>query len=165
MEVAKNALDNDDDDIILKQVSPILNDMGQIAMVLLKMRPVIWARKGKYEEELQDAWAMILLAPKNLVGYICAGYRYINQGFQEQAISVFNKGLKQVLKTDVQYDSLIKGKEEAKARQDCRFDILGCLPYDIAYSIIDKYFSQDQVVQYSRICSTWRSLIINYPKV
>ena len=101
-EIAENALDNDDDTILM-QVSAVMNDMGQVAMELLK--------------------------------------------------------------TDVQYDSLIKGKEEAKTRQDHRFDILGCLPYDIACSIIDKYFSQDQLVQYSRICSTWRSLIINYPKV
>ena len=163
-EIAENALDNDDDTILM-QVSAVMNDMGQVAMELLKTRAVIWARKGKYEEELQDAWTMILLAPKNSVGYICAGYRYINQGFQEQAINVFSKGLEKVPKTDVQYGLLIKGKEEAKTRQDHRFDILGCLPYDIACSIIDKYFSQDQLVQYSRICSTWRSLITNYPKV
>lgn len=39
------------------------------------------------------------------------------------------------------------------------------LPLDITYRIIDQHFSLKELVQFTRVCSFWRKLIINYSKI
>ncbi|KAG2225649.1 hypothetical protein INT45_012121 [Circinella minor] len=117
----------------------------------------------KYEEELQDAWDMIAFDPEDPTGYLTAGYCYKDQRKQEKAIHVFNMGLKQVSVTHYNYDALRQRKQEAKSRKTKRVDILSQLPLEITHHIIDN-FDQESITLYSRICSSWRNIILKHSK-
>ena len=108
---------------------------------------------------------MILLAPKDSLGYLRAGRRCIEHGYQKISFMIFHKGLKEVPETDENYRLLIQGKQEAEARYNNRFDILSRLPLDTVYGTINQYFSREELVQFTRVCSFWRNLILNYPKI
>ena len=91
-DITKQALDKDQDDATLERVSPILNEVNQLAFELLKTRTGIWERKGNYEKEVEDAKYMMLLSPKDAVGYIRVGRRCIEQGFQREALMFSTRG-------------------------------------------------------------------------
>ncbi|KAG2217991.1 hypothetical protein INT45_006245 [Circinella minor] len=122
------------------------------------------ASEGKYKNELRRAWNMITCSPKDPTGYLIAGHCYKDHGKQEKAIKVFNMGLNQVSTKHKEYEALRQGKQEAESRKNCRMDILGQLPLDIIHYIFDNYFDQDSITPYSRICSTWRNIVLDYSK-
>ena len=83
-------------DEAIDQTSSFMQELQEKAVRVLILEAATWDRKHKYQDELKSAWMMINFAPTNPVGYLIAGRRYIDQGLQERAIEVFNKGLKSV---------------------------------------------------------------------
>ncbi|KAI9268905.1 hypothetical protein BDA99DRAFT_502961 [Phascolomyces articulosus] len=160
----KLVLDNDENDKVIDQTSTAIPDLETEILLMLEMRAMAWARKGQYENELQDASTMIKYAPYKPEGYLITGRRYVKQGFHERGVDIFTKGLQQVPQTDKQYSILFEEKEQTQRQLD-KGDYLFnyFLPYDLIYTIID-FLPQDSVIQCGLVSSEWRSLILNYPK-
>ncbi|KAI7850428.1 hypothetical protein BDC45DRAFT_243846 [Circinella umbellata] len=165
-DIAEQALDGDQDDATLERIQSILNETNRIAFELLKTRSPLLARKNKgLKEQLNDANYMIYLAPKSSVGYLRAGRLCIDYGYQHRAFFIFSRGLQLVPRSDEQYDLLTQGKNEAQSRAKKRFDILSRLPLDVRHEITDNYFSQKELTPFTRVCSSWREMIINDSKL
>ncbi|KAI7853102.1 hypothetical protein BDC45DRAFT_156013 [Circinella umbellata] len=122
------------------------------------------APERRYKNELRGAWNMMTCSPEDPTGYLIAGHCYKDHGKQKKAIKVFNMGLNQVSIKHKEYEALRQGKQEAESRKNKRMDILGLLPLEIIHSIFDNYFDRNSITPYSRVCSTWRNIILNYSK-
>ncbi|KAG2228336.1 hypothetical protein INT45_011128 [Circinella minor] len=130
-----------------------------------KVRTEVSVPERKYQKELRDAWSMITCSPEHPTGYLIAGHCYKDHGKQEKAIEIFNMGLNHVPIKHKEYEALLQGKQEAdESRKNCRMDILGQLPLEIIHYIFDNYFDQDSITPCSRVCSTWRNIILDYSK-
>ncbi|KAG2228359.1 hypothetical protein INT45_011151 [Circinella minor] len=129
-----------------------------------KVRTEISEPKRKYKNELRRAWNMITCSSEHPTGYLIAGHCYKDHGKQEKAIEVFNMGLNHVPIKHKEYEALLQGKQEAESRKNCRMDILGQLPLEIVHYIFDNYFDQELITPCSRVCSTWRNIILDYSK-
>ncbi|KAG2219273.1 hypothetical protein INT45_000049 [Circinella minor] len=165
-DIVEQARDGDQDDATLERTYSILNETYRITFELLKTRSTILERKKKcINRQLNDANHMIYLVPRSPVGYLRAGRIYIDYGYQQRAFILFSRGLQLVPQTDEHYDLLTQGKNEALSRAKKRFDILSRLPLDIRHEIIDNYFSRKELTQFTRVCSSWRKMIINYSKL
>ncbi|KAI9273094.1 hypothetical protein BDA99DRAFT_284069 [Phascolomyces articulosus] len=94
------------------------------------------------------------------------GRLYMDQGYQNQAINVFNKGLEMVPRTNTQCQVLEQEKQLAEQRMNRPINFFVNAPYDIACCIIDQLIHKDlfTIVQCTRVSSSWRSLILDYPK-
>ncbi|KAI7850416.1 hypothetical protein BDC45DRAFT_608776 [Circinella umbellata] len=102
-------------DETIDQGVSVLQELQEKAVCVLALQAASWARKHKYQEELESAWTMINFAPKNPTGYlIVVGRRYIDQGLQERAIEVFNKDLNSASSSDPKYELLQDGTEIAR---------------------------------------------------
>lgn len=161
--ITQQALDNKDSDTVIKHSLPVINDLQTQIVHLLKMRVIAWRRKGQYDKEIQDAYSIIANAPQDPTGYLHAGCRYSEQGFQKRAIDIFNKGLNHVSNTDEQYNVLLHEKNRAQKRLDHRIDFFTTTSYDIVCHIID-FIPQEALFRCSRVSSAWRSLVLNYPR-
>ncbi|KAI9272753.1 hypothetical protein BDA99DRAFT_275109 [Phascolomyces articulosus] len=151
-------------DLVIKRTSPLLVELQSRIIHLLKLRMTAWAQRKRYDKELEDGKTLMIYAPQDPTGYLCVGRHYAYQGFQKQAIDTFSNGLKNIPITNIQYDALIKAKQQAEARQLNSFDILTRLSYDISCCVID-CLPQETVSECSRVSRTWRKLILEYPKV
>ncbi|KAG2225698.1 hypothetical protein INT45_012170 [Circinella minor] len=132
-----------------------------------KVRAGTGVQKGKYgNDELHEAWDMIASDPENSTRYLIAGHSYKEQRKQEEeeVINVLNMSLKQVSVTNKEYEALRQGKKEAESRKNKPIDILSQLPLEITHHIIDNYFDQKSIAPYSRVCSTWRNIILHHSK-
>ncbi|KAI7853678.1 hypothetical protein BDC45DRAFT_586354 [Circinella umbellata] len=132
-------------------------------MKLFKIQAKAWGQKGKYENELEVSRIMIEYVPDDPSGYLIAGHCYKEQGKQEKAIEVFNMGLKQASVMHKEYKALRQGKQEAESRKNKRMDILGQLPLEIIFYIID-HFDKETITPYLHVCLKWHKIILNYPK-
>ncbi|KAG2227542.1 hypothetical protein INT45_002227 [Circinella minor] len=127
-----------------------------------KVRAETWVQKEKYKNELQDALDMIIFDSEDPTGYLLADHCYKEKGNKEEAIEVFNMGLKHVSVTHNNDEALCQRKQEAGSRKAKRMDILGQLPREISNHIIGTYFDQESITPCSRVCSTWRNIILNH---
>ncbi|KAG2219281.1 hypothetical protein INT45_000057 [Circinella minor] len=147
-------------DEAIDQAAPLLQELQEKAVRVLVLQAASWARKHKYQEELENAWAMINFAPKNPTGYLIVGRRYIDQGLQERAIEVFNKGLKSVSFSDSNYELLQDGKIRAQKKSKHRIDIVNLLPFDLVSSIM-KYVDPETVAESTLVSKNWNQKLLN----
>ncbi|KAI9268121.1 hypothetical protein BDA99DRAFT_504907 [Phascolomyces articulosus] len=110
---------------VLKQ--EILNWMVRV----YKLTSTSLGEKGRYEEELEEAKAMVAFAPRDPAGYLVAGRRYANQGLQRRALEVYSKGLKAVSTSHPEYRLLLDGKVTAEKYIGHKVDFVAQLPIEL----------------------------------
>ncbi|KAI9268893.1 hypothetical protein BDA99DRAFT_336538 [Phascolomyces articulosus] len=140
---------------VINEFSSVINDR--------QLHATANGKEGRCEEKLiQNTKYIISYVRHDTTRDLLAGRRYAQQGYQKDAINVFNKILEQIPQTHSEYAILVKEKEYAQKRLDYRVDFLTCFPYDIVCRILD-YISQDTAAHCSHVSSEWRTLILNYP--
>ncbi|KAI9276901.1 hypothetical protein BDA99DRAFT_600743 [Phascolomyces articulosus] len=158
----KEILENGHTMQVINKTTCTIQDLQTEMLLILQLRAMAYAQKGRYEEELHDALSMMTFAPHDTAGYLYLGRRYAYQGYQKRAMDVLNKGLEKVSEAHPEYELLLEEKDKTQKLLDDRVDFFTCLPYDIACRIID-FTPADTVTHCSRVSSSWRSLVLNYP--
>ena len=161
----KQQIDKNTDDPNDQKTSSTHDDKVIKIMEQLKASAAAWARQFRFEKELQDLSSMIDHDPQDPTNYLSAGRRYAGLGQQKEAIKIFTTALEKVPETHTQYELLRQEKEKAQLRQDHLIDIFGRFSFDIAYLFVDKYFTQQEAAEYTRVCHAWRKIILSHPKI
>ncbi|KAI7857531.1 hypothetical protein BDC45DRAFT_565991 [Circinella umbellata] len=173
LRLTQHALENEQHDTVIEQSSRILDDLQQKTVYMLKLRMTAWDKKGRYDNQLQDAKKLMAYAPHDLAGYLYAGQRYSDLGYQKRAIKIFEEGLNKIpfcfsssssLNQQGHYQELQQARLTAKRRDNYRRDMLVCLPYDVSCCVLDE-LSQQTLAHCTRVSSTWRNLVLNYPNI
>ena len=164
-------------DLVIEQTTKILEDLQRQSMTtslyqrtiyLLEVRIMAWQAKSSYTNALTDAQELIKYAPRNPKGYLWSGQLYAHLGKQEHGVELFRKGLKLVTcsPSDERYNQKLKQGIQflEKQHHPKKKDILVSLPYELSCRILDQ-LCQRTLAHCSNVNSSWRTLVINYPKI
>ncbi|KAI8137377.1 hypothetical protein BJV82DRAFT_661370 [Fennellomyces sp. T-0311] len=157
-----NAFDNGDHMAVLEHSSPIVDDLQKKLVYLLKMRVVSWSHTANFAQELKEASTLIDYAPRDAAGYLALGCRYADQGYQTRAIQVFEDGLRNVPRTNSQYNKLSAAKQRALSQRRIRIDIMANVPYDVMGAITEQ-IPDETLRSCLMVSSVWRQRLLAYP--
>ncbi|KAJ8658017.1 hypothetical protein O0I10_006288 [Lichtheimia ornata] len=134
-------------------------------MTKLNERATAFANGANFDLALRDAALMRVITPTSSLGYLKAGTIYQQQGRQQQAASMYEKGLAMVPSSDECYADLQKGHADAESAANNRVDFITQLPLEIVVSAIlpllfDECMEADTPCPYLYVSRTWRQRML-----
>lgn len=119
----------------------------------------------QFNAAVQDAFAMITLAPHSVIGYLTAGRAYSLLGQDASALRIYQQMLQKVPNCDPDYHQFVKAKATEYAMNK-RVDFVSQLPFDLVISNLIPRILHDQPALeigkqkgYFDVCHTWRQRI------
>ncbi|KAI7855885.1 hypothetical protein BDC45DRAFT_504982 [Circinella umbellata] len=151
-------------DKAIQQSSALADKLNTMLIKTIKFRMNVWKKKGDLVQQLRDAEILIETAPKDPIGYISAAYVFFMRGQQKQVIHITKEGMKNIPKTDSNYEMLSKQYTAAYLRSSRCIDFLGQLPYDLCCKIAN-YLPLTTHVSCLKVSRTWRDRVLNHPVI
>ncbi|KAJ8657995.1 hypothetical protein O0I10_006266 [Lichtheimia ornata] len=130
-------------------------------MAKLNERATAFANGANFDLALRDAALIRVITPTSSLGYLKAGTIYHQQGRQQEAASMYEKGLAMVPSSDECYADLQMGHANATNAGNKRVDFITQLPFEIVASAIlrllfDECMEADTPCPYLYVSRTWR---------
>ncbi|KAJ8657566.1 hypothetical protein O0I10_006630 [Lichtheimia ornata] len=140
---------------VQEHVEKLLSTLNARASLLLKAE--------RRELALNDALAMMCIAPSSPLGSLCASGIETLRGQYASAIKLYGYGLKKVPRSHPQYEQLVKARAAAEDMNNKRIDFISKLPLDIVtQNIVPRLLQNETTIHvenpssYFDVCRTWR---------
>ncbi|KAJ8652796.1 hypothetical protein O0I10_011535 [Lichtheimia ornata] len=165
---AQSAVANDNHfiDEEIKELTTHVQDCVQKLLSTLNARASLLRNAERLVLALDDAHAMMNIAPHSPLGYLCAGDIDSLRGHYASAIKLYDDGLERSPKSHPQYQQLVKARAAAYDKQNKRIDFISQLPLDVVVLNIIPRILQAQTVfdigkpcPYFDVCRTWRQRV------
>lgn len=147
----------------IKETTLALDELLRHQISLLDTRSAAYSKTGHFELGMDDAHAMMRLAPQWSAGYLRAGEICMAQGWQQRAIQVYDQGLKEVPASDAEsHHQLQEARAQATAQCQLRMDIVGQLPFDILGHLVT-HLSVETLIECLCVSHAWRDRLLGCP--
>ncbi|KAJ8658062.1 hypothetical protein O0I10_006334 [Lichtheimia ornata] len=162
-----NSLHNQRQSIISTATEKITQLTCQF-MEKLNERSTAMANGGNFDLALRDAAVMQAIDPTSSLGYLKAGDIYQQQGRQQDAAAMYEKGLAHVSSSDYRYTNLQMRQKDALDATNKRVDFISQLPLELVVSeilplVFHNYYqlAADKRCPYLYVSRTWRQRILH----
>ncbi|CDH54064.1 predicted protein [Lichtheimia corymbifera JMRC:FSU:9682] len=147
----------------IKETTLALDELLRHQIGLLDTRSAAYSKTGHFGLGMDDAHAMMRLAPQWSAGYLRAGEICMAQGWQQRAIQVYDQGLLQVPASDAEsHHQLQEARAQATTQCQLRMDIVGRLPFDILGHLVT-HFSVETLIECLCVSHAWRDRLLGCP--
>ncbi|KAI8148078.1 hypothetical protein BJV82DRAFT_575196 [Fennellomyces sp. T-0311] len=147
----------------LNHFSQLNDDLQRQVLGALEARAVMWEKKAKLSQELEDALLIIKYDCDNTSAYLRAAKVYAIQGKQQDAIDMLEHALNSS-PNDEQKELIQQQITIAKARLDRRIDFITQAPFEIASNIIGRIGYDDKIKEPMNVSESWRSMMLQCPE-
>ncbi|CDS06465.1 hypothetical protein LRAMOSA08993 [Lichtheimia ramosa] len=152
-----------------KAISTATDEIDQLACQLMEKldgRATALANGVQFELALRDAAFLRTLAPRSSLGYLTAGYIYRQQGYQQEAVAMYDQGLVNVPASDVCYTKLQLEQADAANAASKRIDFITQLSLDLVTSVLlplvfdNASLQPDTPCPYLYVSRAWQHVIL-----
>ncbi|KAJ8652795.1 hypothetical protein O0I10_011534 [Lichtheimia ornata] len=153
---ARSAVFNDNPSIDeeIKDLTTHVREHVQKLLSTLNARASLLRNAERFELALNDAIAMINIAPSSPLGYLRAGDIASLRGQHASAIEMYDYGLERSPKSHPHYEQLVKAREAAYSINNKRIDFISRLPLDIVmHNIIPRMLQGRNLVELGKPCN------------
>ncbi|KAJ8658024.1 hypothetical protein O0I10_006295 [Lichtheimia ornata] len=144
-----------------------INQLTCQFMAKLNERSTAMANGGNFDRALRDVAVMQAIDPTSFLGYLKAGDIYQQQGRQQDAAAMYEKGLVHVSSSDYRYTNLQMRQKDALDAANKRVDFISQLPLELVVSEILPWvinylyrLAVDTPCPYLYVSRTWRQRIL-----
>lgn len=159
-------IDDPTSNVQLGQLSTNVHDGVEKLVSALDARALWLLNSNQLNAALNDANAMISIAPWSPLGYLHAGNIHVTEKRYESAVAVYDEGLRHVATNDPRYRELIRARAIANNSINRCIDFVSKLPLDVVVCNIVPRLIQGQTSirigeqhAYLNVCRTWRKRI------
>ncbi|KAJ8652817.1 hypothetical protein O0I10_011556 [Lichtheimia ornata] len=150
-----------DDEI--KNLTTNVKDCMQKLLLTLNARASALVKAERLDLAMQDAMAMIQLAPSSGSGYLRAGSIHFRRGHYASAIKIYDTALQHVPNSSPRHQLLVRTRAAAINKKNKRVDFISKLPLNIVTeNIVPRILGGQLRVKlgkrcdYFDVCRTWR---------
>ncbi|KAI8137575.1 hypothetical protein BJV82DRAFT_718093 [Fennellomyces sp. T-0311] len=137
-----------------------LKNLDNRRAVLLVARAKAYSSIGRLADAISDALKAIEADPMSAEAYFVAGDAYSTQGKQQEAVNIYEQGLRTVLPSE--WPLLYEGRIVPRQQMARRIDFVAKLPLEITRTIFDhaEKQSHSSPTRYAEVSKLWRDTVL-----